>query len=42
MTTKKQVKEELPGSFWRRVYLAVIATTFIVVSLLWAFGRYFG
>ena len=27
--------------FWRRVYLAVIANTFIVITALWAFSRYF-
>ena len=27
--------------FWRRVYLAVIVNTFVVVTALWAFSRYF-
>jgi hypothetical protein len=29
------------AAFWRRIYLAVIAFTFIVVTALWAFSRYF-
>jgi hypothetical protein len=32
---------EKPDYFWRRVYVAVIATTVVVVTLLWAFSRYF-
>jgi hypothetical protein len=32
---------EKPDSFWRRVYIALIATTFVVVTALWAFSRYF-
>jgi len=30
-----------PDEFWRRVYLAVIAVTVIVVTALWSFTRYF-
>lgn len=33
--------EERPAEFWRRVYIAVIVWTFVVVTLLWAFSRYF-
>lgn len=33
--------EELPDSWWYRVYFAVIITTILVISLLWAFSRYF-
>jgi len=33
--------EELPDSWWYRVYLAVIITTIIVISVLGAFSRFF-
>ncbi|CAA9424066.1 MAG: hypothetical protein AVDCRST_MAG74-3207 [uncultured Pyrinomonadaceae bacterium] len=33
--------EELPDSWWYRVYLGVIITTILVISALWAFSRYF-
>jgi hypothetical protein len=33
--------EEKPSEFWNRVYIAVVTTTFIVITLLWAFSRYF-
>ena len=33
--------EELPDEWWYRVYWAVIATTVLVLALLWAFSRYF-
>ncbi len=33
--------EEKPDSFWNRIYVAVVATTFVVITLLWAFSRYF-
>jgi putative effector of murein hydrolase LrgA (UPF0299 family) len=33
--------KELPDSWWYRVYLAVIITTIIVISVLGAFTRYF-
>jgi hypothetical protein len=33
--------EELPDSWWYRVYFAVIITTILVISGLWAFSRYF-
>jgi hypothetical protein len=32
---------EKPNRFWNRVYAAVIINTVIVVTLLWAFSRYF-
>ncbi len=35
------VIEERPTRFWNRVYAAVILTTVVVVTLLWAFSRYF-
>jgi hypothetical protein len=34
-------KTQRPESFWRRVYIAVIVTTVVVVTALWAFSRYF-
>lgn len=33
--------EELPDSWWYRVYLAVILTTIIVIAALGAFSVYF-
>jgi hypothetical protein len=33
--------DERPKEFWRKVYVAVIVTTFAVVTALWAFSRYF-
>jgi hypothetical protein len=33
--------KERPNIFWNRVYAAVVATTFIVVTALWAFSQYF-
>jgi hypothetical protein len=33
--------EELPDSWWYRVYLGVIITTILVISALWAFSRFF-
>jgi hypothetical protein len=33
--------EEKPAAFWNRVYIAVVVTTVIVITLLWAFSRYF-
>jgi len=32
---------ELPDEWWYKVYVAVIITTVVVISLLWAFSRYF-
>ena len=33
--------EELPDSWWHRVYLGVIVTTILGISALWAFSHYF-
>jgi hypothetical protein len=33
--------EELPDDWWHRVYLGVIVTTVVVISILWAFSRHF-
>ena len=33
--------EEKPAAFWNRIYVAVVITTFVVITLLWAFSRYF-
>lgn len=33
--------EELPDSWWYRVYLAVIITTILVIAALWTFSLYF-
>ena len=41
MEDEKQISEERPSSFWNRVYVAVVVTTVVVVTLLWAFSRYF-
>jgi hypothetical protein len=35
------IVEERPNAFWNRVYIAVVATTVVVVTLLWAFSKYF-
>lgn len=32
---------ERSDAFWRRVYLSVVAVTFVVITALWAFSRYF-
>jgi hypothetical protein len=36
-----KITAERPNSFWNPVYAAVVATTVVVVTLLWAFSRYF-
>ena len=33
--------EELPDSWWYRVYLTVIITTVVVIAALGTFSRYF-
>ncbi len=38
---EKEIVEELPDSWWYRVYAAVIITTIIVISVLGIFTRYF-
>jgi ABC-type glycerol-3-phosphate transport system permease component len=32
---------EKPNEFWNRVYAAVVITTVVVVTALWAFSKYF-
>ena len=34
-------ERESDERFWRRIYIAVIVNTFVVVTALWAFSRYF-
>jgi hypothetical protein len=42
METEQENKtEELPDSWWYRVYLAVIIFTIFVIAALWAFSYYF-
>lgn len=41
MTESDHTPTEKPDTFWRRVYFAVVVTTFVVITLLWAFSRYF-
>ncbi len=33
--------EEKLDTFWNKVYIAVVITTFVVVTAMWAFSRYF-
>lgn len=40
-TTKADPTEELPDSWWHKIYVAVIIATVVVIALLWAFSRYF-
>ncbi|HTK37892.1 MAG TPA: hypothetical protein VL325_05320 [Pyrinomonadaceae bacterium] len=42
-TEQKSIEpvEELPDSWWYRVYLAVVVVTAVVITTLWAFSRYF-
>jgi len=37
---KKQIPER-PDAFWNRVYAGVVVSAFVVVTALWAFGKYF-
>ena len=42
METEQENKtEELPDSWWYRVYLTVIIFTILVIAALWAFSYYF-
>ena len=41
MEDEKRIVQERPNAFWNRVYIAVVGTTVVVVTLLWAFSRYF-
>jgi hypothetical protein len=38
MDTDEPVRSE---TNWRAIYIAVVITTFAVVTALWAFSRYF-
>jgi hypothetical protein len=40
-TKQAATPEELPDSWWHKVYAAVVVTTVAVIALLWAFSRYF-
>lgn len=33
--------EELPDSWWHKVYLGVVIATIAVITVLWSFSRYF-
>lgn len=35
------MENERPNVFWNRVYIAVVITTFVVVTALWGFSQYF-
>ncbi len=37
----EQFPDERPNAFWHRIYFAVVVTTFVVVTALWAFSQYF-
>jgi hypothetical protein len=39
--TEENLPGEKPDAFWYRVYAAVVATTVLVITALWAFSRYF-
>ncbi len=34
-------KNEVPDSWWYRVYFGVIVSTILVIFALWAFSQYF-
>jgi hypothetical protein len=38
---KETEKNELPDSWWYRVYLGVVIATILVIFALWSFTRYF-
>jgi len=38
---REPVIEEKSDAFWNRVYASVVVTTFVVITALWAFSRYF-
>ena len=40
-TENTDAPTEKPDAFWRKVYIAVVITTVVMVTLLWAFSRYF-
>ncbi len=31
----------MPDRFWKKIYLAVVVTTIVVITALWAFSQYF-
>lgn len=33
--------KELPDAWWHKIYVAVIVSTVVVISALWAFSKYF-
>lgn len=35
------IQIERPGSFWSRVYIAVVITTVVVIATLYGFMKYF-
>ncbi|MGI8545269.1 MAG: hypothetical protein ACR2MD_17555 [Aridibacter sp.] len=37
----EKINDELPDSWWYRVYFAVIINTILVIAALWAFTEYF-
>jgi hypothetical protein len=39
--TDKNKAEELPDSWWYRVYAVVMITTVLVILALWAFSTHF-
>jgi len=45
MTTEKPDQlakpEELPDSWWYKVYVGVIVSLVVVLAALWSFSRYF-
>lgn len=40
-TSDQPPAPERPDSFWHRVYAAVVGVTFVVITALWAFSKYF-
>jgi len=40
-TKSTEPVEELPDKWWYKVYVAVIITTVLVITALWAFSKYF-
>jgi hypothetical protein len=41
MDKQKEQVPERPDAFWNRVYVGVVIATFVVVTALWAFSKYF-
>ena len=39
--TSKPAAPNRPDPFWHRVYLAVVCVTFVVITALWGFSKYF-